>query len=92
MGGGEAPWWVAIAVAAAAGIAGAAGKIWLDLRAEIRQLRTDLEDANQRAAELQERATGAHVRDLRRLTGLSTSVEPPPSEEPPRPRPPPRKR
>ena len=84
--GEHAPWWVALAVSAGAGLAAAVGKVWADQRAEIRQLREDLKAANERASEL----PTEHVRDLRRIAGLSTSLEPPPAG--PRPRPPPVKR
>lgn len=83
MDDGGAPWWVAIAVTAGAGLAAAAGKVWLDLRGEIRQLRADLENANKRATEVQRTEHGEHVRDLRRIAGLSTS-DPPPRDTPPR--------
>ena len=71
-----APWWVAIGSGAVAALAAAAGKIWSDQRAEIRQLRDDLAKANARAAELQREEHGEHVRDLRRIAGLSTSQPP----------------
>lgn len=71
------PWWVAIATGAVATLAGAAGKVWSDQRAEIRQLRDELAQANARASELQRSGTDEHVRDLRRIAGLSTSIDPP---------------
>lgn len=71
-----APWWVAIATGAVAALAAAVGKVWSDQRAEIRQLRDDLAQANARAAELQRTEHGEHVKDLRRMAGLSTSLPP----------------
>lgn len=83
---GELPWWVPMGAAAVAASAAAAGKVWADMRAEIRQLRAELAEANARAAASQREEHGEHVRDLRRIAGLSTSLEPPAG--PPRPRPP----
>lgn len=78
-----APWWVAMASGAVAALAAAAGKVWSDQRAEIRQLRDELAAANERAAELQRSASGEHVKDLRRMVGLPTSLEPPAAWPPP---------
>lgn len=82
----DAASWVGLACGAAAAVAAAAGKVWADQRAEIRQLREDLKAANERASELQSAEHGEHVRDLRRIAGLSNSIEPPAAS---RPRPPP---
>lgn len=82
------PWWLAVACGAAAAVAAAAGKVWADQRAEIRQLREDLKQANERASEL----PAEHVRDLRRIAGLSTSIDPPAASRPRPPPVPPRKR
>lgn len=73
--GEHAPWWVALAVAGVAGIAAAAQRVWSGQRDEIKQLRGELQEAHEQ-----------HQRDLRRLGGLSTSMEPPATS---RPRPPP---
>jgi hypothetical protein len=64
-------WLLAVIVPAAAAVAAAAGKVWLEQRAEIRQLRAELERVNQREH-------AEHVRTLRRMSGLSTSAPPPP--------------
>lgn len=78
-----APWWVAVASGAVAALAAAAGKVWSDQRAEIRQLREELAQANARAAEAQRAEHGEHVKDLRRIAGLSTSLQPPAAGWPP---------
>lgn len=85
-GAAGAPWWVTLAAGAVSvittALAAAAGKVWAQQRDEIRQLRHDLEEAHE-----------AHQRDLRRLGGLSTSMDPPPAASRPRPPPvPPRRR
>lgn len=83
----EAPWWVASAAAIVGALAAAAGKVWAEQRTEIRQLRSDLAAANERNANLQREEHGEHVRDLRRMAGLSTSLEPPAKGPPVVPRP-----
>ncbi len=83
--GGGAPWWVTLAAGAVAAIstvlAAAAGKVWAQQRDEINQLRADLQEAHE-----------AHQRDLRRLGGLSTSIDPPAASRPRPPPVPPRRR
>lgn len=83
MGTELAPWWVAVASGAVAALAAAVGKVWSDQRAEIRQLRAELAEANARLVELQRAEHGEHVRDLRRFAGISTSIEPPAAGWPP---------
>lgn len=83
----DAPWWVASAAATVGTLGAAAGKVWADQRAEIKQLRADLALANERAAAAQREEHGEHVRDLRRIAGLSTSLEPPAPSAPVVPRP-----
>lgn len=73
---GEAEW-IALAVAGVGGIAAAAGKVWADQRSEIRQLREELAEANVRASVVVREEHGEHVRDLRRIAGLSTSIPTP---------------
>lgn len=84
----DAPWWVALVAGAGGAVAAAAGKVWSDQRAEIRQLREDLKAANARASEL----PTEHVRDLRRMAGLSNSMDPPATGRARPPPVPPRKR
>jgi hypothetical protein len=92
------PWWIAAATGAFGGVAGVIGKVWAAHRAVVAELRTELATARAELAEanativrLQEQATQRgdehqreHLKDLRRLAGLSNSLEPPrPGEWPP---------
>lgn len=83
------PWWVATAAGVVSALAGVIGKLWADHRRELRELRAELAEANARVVELQEQATERgdehqreHVRDLRRIAGLSRSIDPPPAWPP----------
>ena len=91
MAGGDAlgPWWLAIAAGIVTALGGVIGKMWTALAAERREhagelaaLRHELAEANDRVVELQREANERgdvfqreHVRDLRRIAGLS-SIEP----------------
>lgn len=108
------PWWVGIGAGIVSTLGAVIAKLWAALTAEraaraaeVEQIRYELAEANRQLVELQQAATNRgdehqqrHLRDLRRLTGLSTSVEPPrPDPWPPvivraapvRAKPPPRK-
>jgi hypothetical protein len=77
-----APWWIASATGLVTFLAGVIGKLWTDGKAEVRELRAELAAANARLVELQTRETSEHVRDLRRIAGISTS-QPAPAWPPP---------
>ena len=108
------PWWVGIGAGIVSALVGTVGKLWSELAtvrrelgAELASARAELAEANERIVQLQGESNDRgdvfqreHVRDLRRIAGLSTSVEPPrPDPWPPviiraspaRGRPPPRK-
>jgi hypothetical protein len=84
------PWWIGIGTGIVSALIGTIGKLWSELasvrresKAEIEAARFELSEANERILHLQDesnlRGDGfqrEHVRDLRRLAGLSTSVEP----------------
>jgi len=86
------PWWLATAGGIVTALAGVVGKLWANTREEVTQLRADnaqlrheLSEANAAVVRLQQDATERgdahqreHVRDLRRIAGLSTSMDPPP--------------
>lgn len=86
------PWWVGIGAGIVTTLLGTIGKLWAELasvrrdaRAQLEQRDTELAEANQLIVQLQREATERgdahqreHVRDLRRMVGLSTSVDPPP--------------
>jgi hypothetical protein len=86
------PWWLAIAVSIVTALGGVIGKLWASaraegtrLRADNEQLRHDLNEANATAVrppqgppERGDAHQREHVRDLRRIAGLSTSMDPPP--------------
>jgi hypothetical protein len=66
------------------GLVGVFGKLWTDKCRELTEARADLAAANQRIVELQRddqvragQLVTEHVRDLRRMAGLSTSLGPP---------------
>ena len=78
------PWWVATGAGVVTALAGVIGKLWSDHMAGVRVLREDLAtarsqlaDANARNAELQKTEHEEHVRDLRRIAGLTASFPPP---------------
>ena len=75
------PWWLGIGVSMATSAGAVIGKLWTENRA----IRAELAAANDRVVTLQLEASkrsdehqSAHRRDLRRLAGLSTSMDPPP--------------
>lgn len=114
-GAGElVPWVLSIGGGIVTTLLGVAGKLWQKLGEERREhatevagLRHELGEANDRIVQLQEEAQersdqhqAEHRRDLRRLAGLSTSIDPPAPaawppvvirEAPARPKPPGRK-
>jgi hypothetical protein len=114
-GGGElVPWLLSIGGGIVTTLCAVGGKLWAQLlterrerAAEVEQLRHELAEANARVVKLQQEANERsdehqreHRRDLRRLAGLSTSIDPPPlgawppviiREAPARPGPPPKK-
>lgn len=84
MGGELTPWWIGITTGVVTAAAGVIGKVWTELRRELRDTRAELAAANARVVELQQLASKRgdelqreHVRDLRRFAGVSTSLEPP---------------
>lgn len=92
--GSLVPWLLSIGGGIVATLVGVVGKLWAERaterrehRAEVAQLRQELDDANAQVVELQKAAQqrsdeyqAEHRRDLRRLAGLSTSLEPPPRD------------
>jgi hypothetical protein len=91
VGGGLLPWVLSIGGGIVATLLATIGKLWTERaterrehRDELAQLRHELEEANERIVQLQNEAQqrsdehqAEHRRDLRRLAGLSTSLEPP---------------
>lgn len=91
VGGGLLPWLLSIGGGVVATLLATIGKLWTERaterrehRDELAQLRHELEEANDRIVQLQHEAQqrsdehqAEHRRDLRRLVGLSTSLEPP---------------
>lgn len=89
------PWVLSIGGGIVTTLLAVIGKLWAERAAERREhreelaaLRHELEQANDRVVELQNQAQqrsdlhqAEHRRDLRRLVGLSTSVEPPPRSD-----------
>lgn len=85
------PWVLSIGGGIVATLIGVVGKLWAeraadrrDHRTEVDQLRHELAEANETIVQLQREAqqrtdgiSREHLRDLRRLAGLSTSLEPP---------------
>lgn len=102
------PWWLGIGAAIVTSLVAVIGKLWATIGSEransatqLAQKDWELQQANDRIVELQQRGKDEHVRDLRRMAGLSHSIDPPrPDPWPPvviraaptRPGPPPRKR
>lgn len=92
--GALTPWLLSIGGGIVAALVGVIGKLWAERaaerrehREEVAQLRHELDEAHDRIRELQNEAQkrsdehqAEHRRDLRRLAGLSTSVEPPPRD------------
>lgn len=82
MGGDElTPWWVAIGAGICSALLGAIGKLWSEnksLRKELAEANDKIVDAQTAAAARADAHQSEHRRDLRRLAGLSTSVDPPP--------------
>jgi hypothetical protein len=90
------PWWVGIGAGIVSSLVAVIGKLWAELAKERRErgeevglIRHELAEANDRVVQLQADANQRgdvfqreHVRDLRRIAGLSTSVEPPPRSDP----------
>jgi hypothetical protein len=88
------PWVLSIGGGIVTTLLAVIGKLWAERAAERREhrdelaaVRHELEQANDRVVELQNQAQqrsdlhqAEHRRDLRRLVGLSTSVEPPPRD------------
>jgi hypothetical protein len=88
-GGELVPWVLSIGGGIVATLLGVVGKLWAERaaerrehRAELDQLRHELAEANEQIVALQRETQGAHLRDLRRLAGLSTSLEPPARADP----------
>jgi hypothetical protein len=82
---GLEPWWIGIGVGVVSALAGVIGKLWSEQKSTVTGLRADLAAANAHILELQKEANERsdkhqleHRRDLRRLAGISTSVDPPP--------------
>lgn len=89
------PWWIAAATGALTGAGGVVAKVWAahrqvvkELRDELAQVRHELSEANATIVRLQQEATHRgdehqreHLKDLRRLAGLSHSLEPPRSDQ-----------
>jgi hypothetical protein len=89
--GSLVPWVLSIGGGIVTTLLGVIGKLWADRatrdrehRDELATVRHELEQANDRVVELQQAAQARsdshqaeHRRDLRRLAGLSTSLEPP---------------
>lgn len=74
MGEALTPWWVAIATGIVTTLGGVIGKLWTDNVA----LRRELAAANAHAEELREQLHRDHKRDLRKVIGWPTSLDPPP--------------
>ena len=86
------PWWVGIATGIVGALAATIAKLWSELASVRREARDalaqkdhELIEAHDRIVQLQREATERgdvhqreHVRDLRRIAGLSLSVDPPP--------------
>jgi TolA-binding protein len=89
--GSLVPWVLSIGGGIVTALSAVVGKLWVSLNEERAaraverdQLRHELAEANDRIVELQTQSSQRsdehqreHRRDLRRLAGLSTSVEPP---------------
>lgn len=90
------PWVLSIGGGIVATLIGVVGKLWSERaaerrehRTEVDQLRHELSEANDTIVELQREAqlrtdgiSREHVRDLRRVAGLSSSVQPPARADP----------
>ena len=85
------PWWVGIGAGVVSSLVATIGKLWAEMAKERREraeemaaVRHELAEANDRVVQLQTEANERgdvfqreHVRDLRRIAGLSNSLEPP---------------
>lgn len=90
-GGGLTPWLLSIGGGIVTTLLAVAGKLWAKLdsertahAAQLERLQHELAEANEKIVSLQNEAQqrsdehqAEHRRDLRRLAGLSTSLEPP---------------